>query len=154
MNPTSLLWFPPLRDSERHFADGFHPIRNRRVQSVDGTHVTSEPYQVCRYRWWNYPHSKGTPRACQNTPNQTTLLEKQVKHSKNVWSSRYYLNINCFYSNNIVFTYVYMYCFSRINMNYEYLAYNCTYIWCIHEIFLIWIIPSHTSFVQLEAEYT
>ena len=105
---------------------GSIPIRSRRIQFVDGSHnplqnptkfagivdeITLTRRQYC-----------GLAKA----PNQSTLPMIQIKHPRKVWSSKYYLNINCFYSNSVVFAYAGIYYLSRINMNYVYLVDNHT----------------------------
>jgi len=55
---------------DRHSTAGFHPnseSTNPICQWI--TPPTSEPYQVCRYCWWDYPHSDTAPQAYQSTPN-------------------------------------------------------------------------------------
>ena len=49
--------------------------------------------------------------------SKPTLPEIETKHTEKVWSFRYYPNTNHFYSYNLVFEYVCMYCLFRINMD-------------------------------------
>ena len=49
----TLLWvLPLLRVDASNLSIGYTPFQ--------------DPFQVCRHRWWDYPHSKTTPQARQN----------------------------------------------------------------------------------------
>ena len=56
----------------------------------------------------------------------TKPYQRYRLNSRKVLSSRYYPNLNHFYSNNVVFASACMYYSSLINMNCVYLTYNCT----------------------------
>ena len=77
-----LLRFSPHGGLDRHFADRLHPHLELTSNLSMGHTLTLESYKVCRYCWWDYPYSDITIQAYQNTPNQPTLPEVQIKHSR------------------------------------------------------------------------